>query len=143
MDTIVDAAFLGLFLQHIQTTPVKVVLIAEDHPVVRSSYKAHISPEIRVVEVSEAETRSQVEHLIAKWGVADIAIVDACIPGSRPNSFELLQKLRELPNVPLIIGTSMEERWRDQLRDSGLCHVILEKTKIMDWLFNQGILPRV
>jgi two-component system invasion response regulator UvrY len=83
------------------------VLIADDHPIVRSGLKQILSAEDDLVVVGEAENGSETLELARKldW---DILVLDYSMPGR--SGLELIKEIkRQYPDRPVLVLSMMPE----------------------------------
>jgi Response regulator containing a CheY-like receiver domain and an HTH DNA-binding domain len=83
------------------------VLIADDHPVVRSGLKQILASERDMVVVGEAKNGHEALDLVRKleW---DVAILDFSMPGR--SGVDLLKEIkRERPSRPVLVLSMMPE----------------------------------
>ena len=84
------------------------ILQVDDSVLDRSMFRdilANQRPVVGLVQVSTIEqARGQIDDKYF-----DLAIVDACVPGRRPNIMSLIQEMRQSGRVRRIVGVSGDE----------------------------------
>src|SRR5438309_12075361 len=77
------------------------VLIADDHPVVRSGLRAILVRQCRIATLGEAGTGAEVRRLVAQkpW---DVVVLDVNLPDC--NGLDMVKEIKRLrPNLPILI----------------------------------------
>lgn len=97
-----------------------VVLIVEDDELHQHRYLWFIHDK---VEPLVASTIAKGESLFAanKDRIAAI-VMDACVPGRTPNTFDLVRSIRSQGFAGPMIASSSESLFREQLVDTGCSH---------------------
>ncbi len=84
------------------------ILMADDHPVIRSGLKEMLAGEVDMAIVGEVTQGDEVLHVVANTE-PDVLLLDISLPGK--NGLELLPELRtKNPNVKVLILTIHPER---------------------------------
>ncbi|MEN5203162.1 response regulator transcription factor [Stenotrophomonas sp. TWI700] len=113
----------------------KRILIADDHPVVRTGLHAILSRDARYTVVGEAADAEQLETLLSQR-LCDLVITDLSMPwGRRPDGVRMVAGIgREFPHVRLLVVTSFSNT--EVLRAIAKLGVggILEKTSALSVL---------
>ena len=77
------------------------VLVADDHPVVRSGLRAILARQCNISTLGEAETGAEVRRLVAQkpW---DVVVLDVSLPDC--SGLEMAREIkRERPKLPILI----------------------------------------
>lgn len=94
------------------------ILIADDHPIVRSGLKQILADEPDLAVLGEAEDAEQVVHLLARqnW---DVLVLDLNMPGK--TGLEVLREVkRQRPQLPVLVLTvHPEEQYAIQVMKAG------------------------
>jgi DNA-binding NarL/FixJ family response regulator len=92
-----------------QTPAIERVLIADDHPMVRGALVLAVEAAFGRVEIQESATLEELLAQLERLGVADLVLLDLCMPGV--NSFSGLLTLRaNFPETPVAIISSLEDQ---------------------------------
>ncbi|MDP1833436.1 MAG: response regulator [Candidatus Moranbacteria bacterium] len=95
------------------------VLVIEDH----DGYFRRINEELNgKVEVLRATTLEEGEDLFRRNTDIDLIIMDACVPGDRPNSMSLVRKIVQAGFTKPIIACSGLYEYREELLNAGATH---------------------
>jgi DNA-binding NarL/FixJ family response regulator len=92
-----------------QNSAIERVLIADDHPMVRGALVLAVEAAFGRVEIQESATLEELLAQLERLGVADLVLLDLCMPGV--NSFSGLLTLRaNFPETPVAIISSLEDQ---------------------------------
>ena len=101
------------------------VLIVEDHAPLQEVWKLALRGKVEIISAFSIEEAK--EKFAANPDIVAI-IVDACVPGSEPNTMSLLREFRATFNG-LIIATSNVPEYRQDLVLAG-CDIECEKHSV-------------
>lgn len=109
-----------------------VIVIADDHPLVRDAVKQAIAKDLSDAEIREAGSLADVEASIVDAGAPDLVLLDLHMPGMQ--GFTGLVYLRSrFPDVPVaMISASTESRIMRQAIDYGACGFIPKSAPMDD-----------
>lgn len=84
------------------------ILIADDHPLMRSALRQAVSQAFAGVEIREAARYEQLRQLLAEEAEPDLVLLDLHMPGT--SGFIGLMMLRsEYPAIPVIVVSAAED----------------------------------
>ncbi|MFQ8430719.1 response regulator [Amaricoccus sp. W119] len=84
------------------------ILIADDHPLMRSALRQAVSQAFAGVEIGEAARYEQLRRLLAEEAEPDLVLLDLHMPGT--SGFIGLMMLRsEYPAIPVIVVSAAED----------------------------------
>jgi DNA-binding NarL/FixJ family response regulator len=109
-----------------------VIVIADDHPLVRDAVKQAIAKDLSDAVIREAASLGDVEQSIADSGSPDLVLLDLHMPGMQ--GFTGLVYLRSrFPDVPVaMISASTEPRIMRRAIDYGACGFIPKSAPMED-----------
>jgi DNA-binding NarL/FixJ family response regulator len=109
-----------------------VIVIADDHPLVRDAVKQAIAKDLSDAVIREAASLGDVEQSIADSGSPDLVLLDLHMPGMQ--GFTGLVYLRSrFPDVPVaMISASAEPRIMRRAIDYGACGFIPKSAPMED-----------
>lgn len=106
------------------------IVIADDHPLVRSAIRQAITDEIADASFGEAASLEETEALLARGGDPDLLLLDIHMPGMR--GLTGLCVLRaEFPSIPIaMISASNDPRLMRQAMDYGAAGFIPKSASV-------------
>lgn len=110
----------------------KKVLIVEDMPMYHHQWYIEISDCEREIEMVSATTLEEARTKFAANPDIDIIVMDACVPGDRPNTYSLTQEMRKTFKGPMIACSTIPE-YREILMQAG-CDYASSKTGLVQLL---------
>lgn len=111
-----------------QSFPIERVLIADDHPMVRGALVLAVEAAFGRVDIQESATLEELVSQLDRVGVADLVLLDLCMPGV--NGFAGLLTLRaQFPETPVAVISSLEgQRFVDDAMALGAAGFIPKST---------------
>lgn len=96
----------------------KKVIVVEDDIFFQEMFSRVLSNK---VELLQAFTIKEAEKLFAENPDVSVIVMDACVPGSKPTTLPLVQKIRQTFSGPIIAASSLPE-FRKELLIAGCNH---------------------
>ena len=103
------------------------ILIVEDRDIYQSLYRDYIQS---AAEILAAKSLDEGKRLFDENPDIVLVVMDACVPGSKPNSMNLIIHIRQTFNGPMIAASS-DPDYRDILVETG-CNLKSPKEKVPD-----------
>jgi DNA-binding response OmpR family regulator len=108
------------------------VLLVEDYLPYRELFAMHLGD--AGVEVLLAETQEEALLLFEKnKDLIEIIVMDACVPGSSPNTMGLIKTIKDSGFTKPIVGCSSGEDYNKILMEAGATHAT-KKTEVASFV---------
>jgi len=96
------------------------ILVVEDEHTLVSFWKMIVEGR---AEIIWADNLVDAEKIFVKDQDFDFMVMDCCVPGRVPNSFTLVEKIRESGYTKPIIAKSASDKYAEELLEFGASHM--------------------